>query len=485
MHKKKQFIVFLTLIAFLLYIINLKGSLSFFDDTARDTLRALEIIKNRELTLIGPPLSIGLFGIREIYFGSLSLYIAALGLLIGKMDVTGAIYPTIFFFTISIYFFHKLAKYLTGSKQIQMMSTVMYALSPSTVTFARFFWNPNLIIPFSVFFWFLLLRRYSSERRKLAGFILAGIIGGAMINFHYSALVLIILCLLFFLLRRKLSLTVALTLGFFIGNLPLILFELRHKFYLTQAVIYNVTHKGPVEDAGNKLLHFFSGIMVVLGLKPSEITHPAINLNLFLSYTGIAVIVLLMVKSFFLLKSDKRILIFPLLTMNLVAVYMSKGIYNIHYLFPVYPLLIWYTATLISRIHSTAIVSIIILLMFYTTLLIPYDVHNIKKDYLSLSKIEEIAGYIVRDNPRPAYNITENITGGAQAIPFRFVLLRDAKVQPNDKLSYTDLKTLYVVTTDINKTYKENRYEFYATPNKILTKTVDFGEVKLYKFEAK
>lgn len=32
---------------------------------------------------------------------------------------------------------------------------------------------------------------------------------------------------------------------------------------------------------------------------------------------------------------------------------------------------------------------------------------------------------------------------------------------------------------------KENRWEFYATPNLALTKTYDFGEIKLYKFERK
>lgn len=246
-----------------------------------------------------------------------------------------------------------------------------------------------------------------------------------------------------------------------------------------------MNHKSPAEYAGNKLLHFFSGILVILGLKPSEISHPTINLSLFLSYGVVAVIIFLIVKSFHLIKHDKRILLLPLLAMNLVAVYMSKGIYNIHYLFPVYPLLIWYIGTLISRIQSAVLLSVIMMVMLYATLRIPYDTHNIQKDYLSLGKIEEIAEYIARDDPRPAYNITENITGGAQAIPFRFVLLRDAKIQPNDKSSYMDLKTLYVITPDIKRTYKENRYEFYATPNKTLIKTVDFGEVNLYKFEAK
>jgi len=483
--KKNYLIILLIFIAFIFYVINLKGSLGFFDDTARDTLKTLGIIKEKKITLIGPPLSFGLFSIREVYFGSLSLYIAAIGLLMGKLDVTGAIYPTIFFFNISIYFFYQLIKYLTTSKKTQIISTIIYALSPATVTFARFFWNPNLIIPFSVFFWLLILRSYSSEKRKVFGFVFAGVIGGIMVNFHYVSLLLIILCFLIFLFKRKILLSIALITGLLISSLPLILFELKHQFYLTQALIYNLTQKGTAEYSGDKIMHFFSGMLVILGLKPSEISHPTVNLNITFTYLTIVILLYLMIKSFSTIKKDRKILLIPLLLMNLVAVIMSKQIYNIHYLFPVYPLLVWYIGHLISQIKISAAVFIIIPIMLYSSFLIPYDAHNIKKDYLSITKIEEISSYIVRDNPTPPYNLTENITGGAQAIPFRYVLTRDAKVQPNDKLSYAGLKTLYVVTADINRTYKENRWEFYATSNKVLIKTVDFGEVKLFKFEAR
>ena len=466
--KKNYLVIFLTIISFIFYTINLKGSLGFFDDTARDTIKALEIIQQKKITLIGPPLSFGLFTIREVYFGSLSLYIAIIGLLIGNLNVEGAIYPTIFFFTISIYFFYRLVKYLSTSKKTQIISTVIYALSPATITFARFFWNPNLIIPFSVFFWLLILQNYASNKKKLLGYLIAGIIGGLMVNFHYVSLAIIFFCLFYLVFKRKILLSLVLFLGFLIGSLPLIIFELKHQFYLSQALIYNFNHRGVAGEIGNKLTHFFSGILVILGLKPSEISHPTVSLSQFLIYLVIIVIFYLMIKSFLSLKKDKKVFLVPLLLMNLVAVFMSKQIYNIHYLFPVYPLLVWYIGHLLTQIKIPKIEFIIISIMLYSSLLIPYDVHNIKKDYLSVNKIEEIASYIVKDNPRPPYNITENITGGAQGIPFRYVLERDAKVKINSKESYMDLKTLYVVTNNINKTYKENRWEFSATPNKKL-----------------
>ncbi len=479
--------IFLIIVAALvLYTINLKGSLGFFDDTARDTIHVLEIVKQRELTLIGPPMSIGLFGIREVYFGSLALYIAAIGLLAGKLDVTGAIYPNIFFFTVSIYFFHKLVRYLTDSKKSQILSTILYALSPVTVTFARFFWNPNLTIPFSVFFWLLIVRKYSSEPRKVIGYLCAGCIGGVMVNFHYVSLISVLFCILLFLFQRKIFYSIVVTLGFLVGSTPLILFELKHKFYLTNALLYNLTHRVSSQTVGDKVLHFFSSTFTIVGIKPSEITHPTIIMSTpFFYYIIACFITFLIITSFHRIPKKGRVFLIPILLLNLAAVAMSAGIYNVHYIFPAYPLFIWYIGHLISSLNNRFLSALIIGLAAASSLLIPYDIHNIKKDYLSITEIESIAQYIVHDNPNPPYNMTENITGGAQAIPFRYILERDAKVPINDKTSYIGLKTLYVVTYDIQKTYRENRYEFYATPNKVLTKEVNFNEVKLYKFEVR
>lgn len=483
-NKDTYLVILISIVAFILYSLKLKESLAFFNDTARDTIRVLEIIKNKQLTLIGPPLSFGQLGIREVYFGSIALYIGAIGLLITKLDAVGAIYPNIFFFVLSIYFFFKLMKSLSGSKNIQIISTLIYAFSPTTVTFARFFWNPNLIIPFSVIFWLLLLQKYSSKKQKILGLIFAGFIGGLMINFHYISFIPVLIYSIYLLFKKKILYFISLISGCLITSIPLILFELRHEFYLTQALIYNLTHNEISNSSTPRILHFFDSLLLIFGFKSNEMINPIININLPFFYPIVIIVLsVLIIKSFQSTFKNKQILLIIILVMNFAAIRFTGDIFNIHYLFPVYPLLIWYSGTLISQIRIKIITYSVIILMILSSILILFERHNIKKDYLSLSKIEKISSYIVHDNPNPPYNMTENITGGAQAIPFRYVLVRDAKVQINDKLSYTGLKTLYVVTSDINKTYKENRWEFYATPNMRLTKTINFDEVKLFRFE--
>jgi hypothetical protein len=74
------FLMVLCVVSIVVYTYNLRELSWFEGDSARDTLRSLQILRNREITTIGPPLSFGLYGMREIYFGSLIYYLGALGL---------------------------------------------------------------------------------------------------------------------------------------------------------------------------------------------------------------------------------------------------------------------------------------------------------------------------------------------------------------------------------------------------------------------
>lgn len=482
--KINYFILVLSLAAFFFYTFNLKESLAFFNDTARDTVKMLELIQEKKFTLIGPPLSLGQFGTREAYFGSLAYYIGIAGLILAKLEATGAIYPNIFFFTISIYFFNQLIVYLTKSKKTQTIATVLYALSPATTTFSRMFWNPNLIIPGSVFFWWLMLKKHQSPKNRICNFFLAGLLGGLMINFHYAAVIPLLLIFLYLIWKKKLDLLAALFFGCFIASLPLIFFELRHQFYLTNALFFNLKH-GFIKASSPLIFHFFDFLFIIFGFLSTEMQHPFFSIKSIVFYPALAVCLgFLIIKTIPEIKEKKMFLILILL-MNLIAMKVSGDIFNIHYLFSIYPLIIWFGSELLTRLKINALIYAVFGIAIYSSILIMGDSYNIKKDYLSISKIEAVSSYIAHDNPASPYNITENITSGAQGIPFRYVINRDAKVKMNNKESYIGLRTLYVVTADINKTYRENRYEFYATPNKVLTKVIDFGEVKLFKFEAK
>lgn len=483
---KLVFIFYLIVLFF--YTYKLKDNLLFSHDTARDTARVLEIWQKKELTLIGPPVSFGQYGVRRVFFGSLALYVGVFGLTISRLNVIGPILPNIFFVLLSIPFFYLLSKQLGLSKRLSVITTAIYALSPVTVTYVRFFWNPNLIIPFSVFFWFLILRKYSNIKQQFVGFFLAGIIGGLIINLHYYSLFPLIIYLFFLLYRKKFRISLFLISGLIVGSLPLIFFELKHNFYLTSSLIFNLRNNpvSPVTSVFH-IGNFFNAFWTIIGLKQTEIIHRVVNVNfpfffeiisIFLTY-----LILVTLKKIYL---NKKILVFIIFAVIIFTIKLTGGlVFQIHYLFPIYPLLIWYIGVLLSQIKKPFFYVILFIPIFISDFFIITEVQNMKRDYLSVTKIEAITKTILRENPVAPYNISENIGGGAQAIPFRFFLNRDMKVKPNNIESYLGLRTLYVVSPSLDITLKENRFEFYATPNLVLTKTIDFGEVKLFKFEAK
>ena len=152
------FVIATLLVGLFSYSFNLRETYLFAGDTARDAFKAIKIWQDKEITLTGPPISFTEHTIREAYLGSLYLYIAILGLLVSKWDVLGIVLPNTVFFTLSIPLFYILSfKFLSTFKQ-RVFATILYSLSPLTITHARSFWNPNLIIPFSVLFWYLILK---------------------------------------------------------------------------------------------------------------------------------------------------------------------------------------------------------------------------------------------------------------------------------------------------------------------------------------
>ena len=469
-----------------LYSYNLKKNLLFSHDTARDTARLLEIWQKKELTLIGPPVSFGQLGNRQVFFSSLAMYIGLVGLVLSGFSVIGPILPNIFFLIVSVPFFYLLLKELGFSKRLSLITALLYVLSPVTVTYVRFFWNPNLIVPFSVFFWYFILKKYSTVKKQVGGFFLAGLIGGLIVNLHYFSMFPIIFYLVFLLFQKKSRLVLFFTAGLIIGCLPLIFFELKHHFYLTSSLFFNLKQASQSQTTFTfHIENFFDAFYTVVGLKPTEIINRVIQIKLRWFFGVFSLILSYLILSSLKQAGRRIILVLVIFFTIVITIKLTGGlVFQIHYLFPIYPLLIWYIGLLLSSVKQYFFYLVLLIPILIADFYILTDSQSLKRDYLSVAKIEAITRTIIKDRPVSPYNISENIGGGAQAIPFRFFLNRDATIKPNNIQSYTNLNTLYVVSPSLALTKKENRWEFYATANLTLTKTVDFGEVKLFKFEA-
>lgn len=444
-------------------------------------MRVMEIWQNKELTVIGPPVNTISDNPILVYSGSSHYYFGLLGLFIFKFDPTGSVFLNIVLILISIPFFFILSKDILKKKRLALISTFIYAVSPVTVAMARSYWNPNLAIPLSVFFWFLVL-----YKKSLSKYFLAGIIGGIIFNLHYMNSTAIAIYIILLMFRKDKKYFLFALLGFIVATFPLIAFELKNHFFLTKAFIGSL---GGFSTFSEKSINPFLSIdtfLYVFGLGPPQYFFPGF-INIAYVYRIVIDSIVGLAFAFYVLK-NKRSLTLELvvwITLSLLAgwYFQKWNMVIIRWLLSAYPLIIIFLVAFISSFKSQLLLIPIVPMLILSTKIITHRLDpNVREDYYPVSTIEAVSRAIVLDNPTGKYNVTENILGDAQSLAFRYYLLRDAKVKPQPVERYDRIDTLYVITPSLNKTYKESRWEFLASGPKKIVWEENFGDLKLYKF---
>jgi len=482
-------LLLLIILSVFFYSFNLNQTYWFGGDMARDTLQSLRILQTKKLTLIGPPLSFGQFGIREIYFGSLSYYLGALGLIITNNNVFGPIYINIGLMVISLYFFYKLANLYLKNETKALIVTLIYALSPLIVAYMRFYWNPNFILTIAPIYWYFYYISLNSKKPRLIKSFICGLLGGLLINLHYFVVPVIFLAIyyLFKKLKDK-KISIFYLFGLFFGLLPLIIFELRNHFYLTQAFFYNIFHFHSINVLALtpwyvKITYIFRILLITFGLDheatyiPILIRPPMIIKTLF----GLFFLVYLI----FLSRKNKikqRLDFISYISISLViTIIFSKEELYIRYFFISLPILL----LIIGDILLTSKLLFLILILNMLTISVRIICsRNNTKNFSTVSLMEEVAKIIKSDNPDIPFNVTENFIGDSRVLYLRFFLEKDSQnPKLNNELEYNNLKTLYVFSPNKKIIYKENRWEFNATKNLKLSKVFVIDRNKyLFKF---
>lgn len=493
------YLILVIITALFFYVFNLRYTYFFSGDMARDTLASLRILKNKEITAIGPPLSFGQYGIREIYFSSLTYYIGALGLFLFNKNVLGPIYINIFLMVIGIFYFYKLAKLFFDEKK-SLWATIIFSLSPVIVAHLRFFWNPNFIISISPIYWYYYF--LSLKKNEKINYLLSGFLAGILFHFHYFVIFTILISLIF-LFRKNLRNSLFFILSFIIMVSPLILFEIKNQFYLTNALVYNITINKNFHNVYQpifsrsiwlKLTDIFLIPVIFLAFQ-TEATHfPTLFNPSYWQMVFIGTIIYL-ATIFFLIKSKNKInFLTPFLTISfLTAIFstlLAHEVYYLRYFFICLPLL----ALILTYLFNKKILLVVILIYLITNVGILYSqkAHNDliafkKTPYPTLQQMEKVGEIIKKEKPKEIYNITENFIGDARALYLRFFIEKNDDIKPPEsETTYQNLKILFVFAPDLNTVYKENRWEFLATPNLKLTKTWKIDKNKyLFKFETK
>ena len=479
--KRNWVLIVIALIALFFYSFRLHQTFVMAGDTARDLIDVMNIWQNKIITFVGEPVNTISNNPVEVLFSSLYLYLGLLGLIISKFDPVGSVFVDITLTLTSLPFFFLLSKEILKKKNLAFLSTFIYALSPITVALTRSYWEPNIVIPISVFAWFFFLYKKSPTK-----YFLAGIISGIIFDIHYMNIAPIALYITFLFFKknkRYFFITVA---GFLLAISPLIAFELRHNFFLIRAFLG--TSGGFSTFSGRTLNPFLSidTFLYVFGLGPYQYFIPAL-FNLTFNIRIIADSVIGIVFIYFLLKKQKLITS-DLVTVIVVGLLMGWYFERWHllalrYILSVYPLFIISFVAFVSWMGTFLVLILFIPMIVLSINIITHklDPGNIT-DYYPVQTVERISEAIVSDNPTSKYNVTENILGDARSLAFRYFLLRDAKVKPQPVETYDRIDILYVITPSLEKTYQENRWEFVASGSKKITWEKDFGDLKLYKF---
>ncbi len=242
---KEDKIMFILLLGILtlalaLRVYKLDQYMIFLGDEGRDAIIVKDMVEGRHFPLIGPPTSVG-----NIYLGPLYYYMMFPPMAIFNLSPIAAAAMVALIGVLTVWFIYYLGKVWFG-KRAGILAAYFCAISPVTINYSRFSWNPNPL-PF-----FALLTIFGLYKLHRGGnflwLILTGLSLAAAAQMHYLALILIPIVGLIFGLEIYFRYTKKqkiqnLLKGTFLGFAaflilmsPLILFDLRHDFLNYKAV---------------------------------------------------------------------------------------------------------------------------------------------------------------------------------------------------------------------------------------------------------
>jgi 4-amino-4-deoxy-L-arabinose transferase-like glycosyltransferase len=157
--------------------------MEFLGDQGRDIVIIKDFLKNGNLFFIGPQTSIG-----NMYLGPYFYYLIAPSLLLANYSPVG---PAIFIALISIatvaliFFISK--KWF--NPKTAYIASFLYAISPVTIKYSNFIWNPNVMPFFSLLFIYFFFESFKSK--KYHYFLYASLAFIMVMNSHYLGLALL------------------------------------------------------------------------------------------------------------------------------------------------------------------------------------------------------------------------------------------------------------------------------------------------------
>lgn len=225
----KKYVFWGVVIAFFVFLRcwKIEERINFSMDQGESLLRVRELWKNRELTLLGPPSSLTVFG-RQFFFGPMVYYLLmGIMLLANWQPIRGAVILVLLNLGSMIFLYLGVKKLI--NKKVARLSCLLWVFCPASIDYSNNLWNPSLmllIIPVAIYFFAL-----TAKRGKFFDFGLLGLSLGVGLQLHFQVAILIGLAAFFIIIRKEGKGIFWYCLGLIIGYAPLLLFDIRNNFY--------------------------------------------------------------------------------------------------------------------------------------------------------------------------------------------------------------------------------------------------------------
>jgi hypothetical protein len=223
--------------------------LNWSQDQAECGMAALDIWRNKKLTLIGPQISATFEG-RLLFQGPITYYLFLIFLLAGSWDPVKASYLFMLFASFLIFPLFYGVKKLTN-KKVAYLTVLIYSFIPYYINYTRFLWNSTLQLTFSILFIYFF--SFYQKSKNLKYFFISSFFLGLLFQFHYQFILVILSFFIYFLFLKKISIKewLIFIVGIILGFSPLIIFELKHQFYNTKTAILFLKNWSMVDKPGN------------------------------------------------------------------------------------------------------------------------------------------------------------------------------------------------------------------------------------------
>ncbi len=235
-------------------------------DQGLHLLESWEMVKNKDIRLIGPMVSSKTFMDRGFFIGPQYYYVLAF---LGTITNWNPISIDIILLFLELGFILVLVNWVKNKfGSIEALTIFgLFTFSRFFIIHSRFFWNPHFLLPWSIMA-LIGLDKYI-ESRKIKYLIAVGFLWGLSFGFHYAAILWglpILILLLINKIFKKKETFLALPLGFILGNLPWFVFELRNNFYNIKTIWWVMSQ---AKNSGKMELHYFVyplGVFILISL---------------------------------------------------------------------------------------------------------------------------------------------------------------------------------------------------------------------------